>query len=171
MSQAAEMSDPEIDSADQTEMIIRMLFSPPISSTDVLDPRPGSLRSDKLTFLVQQPTLFGDVTVVLRDGEIHTHRILLILRSQVFRLMFEQDMVARRNSAVTILDVSKRTFEQFLIFLGTDHVDITEQDAVELLHLAVMYMVPKLARQCYAYLASNAKLTRLMGRHSISRRH
>nr|CAB3503427.1 unnamed protein product [Digitaria exilis] len=83
-----------------------------------------------------------DVTfVVEKTAEIHAHKLVLSMRSPVFRALFHGSMKERFTRSVTIDDMAASTFRAMLRFIYTDELPIkpkgvTSQEECRSKHLA-----------------------------------
>nr|XP_022308337.1 BTB/POZ domain-containing protein 2-like [Crassostrea virginica] len=91
----------------------------------------------------------GDVTIrVAKEGvEIKAHRFILVCRSTVLSTMLE-DKDDITTDVLTVNDVKKVTFEQFLEFLYTDKTIVTMENIEELLLCADRFKTKLLIELC-----------------------
>ncbi|KAH9295991.1 hypothetical protein KI387_039579 [Taxus chinensis] len=96
------------------------------------------------SFVPGEPSSSSDVTLCTLDGSIfYAHLLLLTNRSDVFRAMFEVDLVEKRSGNVLIKDVGGESLKLFLKFLYSAQVSDEEihGNYKELVKLAHLYQV------------------------------
>jgi len=94
----------------------------------------------------------SDVCFIIASQEIKAHKAILSARSPVFAAMFNSDMKEKGLERVNISDISPDNFNEFLRFIYTDRVQLTEGNAEHLLAAADKYLLPSLKWKCEEYL-------------------
>jgi len=102
--------------------------------------------------------LFTDVVVVAGEREFTAHRAILAERSEVFRAMFDADMLEKHNGRIVIEDLSSDAVSEMLSFIYTDSVDDIGKTASELLASAEKYNIPRLKAVCELELATSISI-------------
>ena len=93
---------------------------------------------------------FSDIKIICEGKEFPCHKLILCLRSSVFKRMFSSDLKisnAKDESTLTIEDVSADTMETFLEFLYTDDLKVNEINT-KLLLVADKYDFKRLVNIC-----------------------
>ena len=88
---------------------------------------------------------FSDIKIICEGKEFPCHKLILSLRSSVFKRMFSSDW--KSEPTLPIKDVSADTMETFLKFLYTDELELDEINP-NLLVLADKYDFKKLVNIC-----------------------
>mgnify|MGYP003330305082 CR=1 FL=1 len=104
---------------------------------------------------------FSDVKIEC-DGEIfNCHQLILSIRSEVFRAMFQADMVEKRTKKVTIKDMDSDVVREMLhfIYTGVTNEDVLKEKSRELLNLAEMYQLEVLRNICEDKLCSTLEIS------------
>ena len=84
---------------------------------------------------------------------IPAHRLILSMRSPVFRTMFANGMAEALTNEVRIQDFDAAAVKEFVGFLYTDQCEV-DKHAEQLLSMACMYEVPDLKALCENHLSS-----------------
>lgn len=117
----------------------------------------GSLASD-----VNNLLNFPDSTDVLIEGndgvKIRAHRLILSIRSKVFRAMFEHDTKEKAENKIQVKDIEGSVLKEMINFIYSDKVENIEEYAHVLLIAADKYDLIRLKRLCEMYLAKNIDL-------------
>jgi len=108
--------------------------------------------------------LFSDVTVVADEREFPVHRAILAEHSDVFKAMFEVDMVEKRDNCVVIEDISADVLNDLLTFIYTDSAPNISVNASELLAAAEKYNILSLKTACEAELAKTINIENVLDR-------
>ncbi|KAI1288373.1 putative protein5 [Halotydeus destructor] len=111
-----------------------------------------SLHRDIMDFIDDVTRSPANVTLVGSDGSIGAHKVILCLRSDVFRNMFENEFSS--NTQIDMKDISKRVLADFVHFLTTDTVSNIREHVHDLLSLSEKYNIRKLKEVCEDF-ASN----------------
>ncbi|XP_064455419.1 speckle-type POZ protein-like [Ornithodoros turicata] len=98
----------------------------------------------------------SDVVLVAHGGKkIHAHKLVLAMRSSVFRAMFANDMKEKRESEVTLEDTDAALVEEMLTFMYTDSAPNIKSMATDLILMADKYDLGRLRLLCERELSSN----------------
>ena len=95
-----------------------------------------------------------DVTFIVKDKEIKSHKIVLAAASPVFEAMFQEGAEEHGDNYV-IEDIESEVFEEFLRFFYTGQVDNLGGIVSDLLALAERYEVQPLKEICIKHMAEN----------------
>lgn len=89
----------------------------------------GPILESKHRLIDQKPTT-GDVFFHVGDYEFPGHRCILAARSPFFETMFTVDMAEKRQSIISIEDVTPQVFAQILRFIYMDdfEIELTEKE-------------------------------------------
>ncbi|RYH28892.1 BTB/POZ domain-containing protein [archaeon] len=80
---------------------------------------PHSLQADLASLLFHKPT--ADLTITCGDGEhIPAHKFMLCLRSDVFRAMFEHNMLESATNTINITDFDSVVVTEMVRYIYTD---------------------------------------------------
>lgn len=107
-------------------------------------------------FLIEAPS--SDICFEVESQTILAHKWWLTQKSKYFMNMFSSGMSEAQASKIQITDMKAETFKAFLEFLYSDHVQLNDNLALELLQQADKYSVPMLKEACEKYLAENLTL-------------
>jgi len=137
----------------QDDPNLRRCWSLPINSR--LQAQPANLTKIQQAmkqFLKEAP--YSDISFVVESEIIPAHKWWLTKRSKYFANMFSSGMIEAQASKITITDMTVHAFKAFLEFLYSDHVELNEALALELLQQADKYSVADLKTACETYLAT-----------------
>ncbi|XP_057339877.1 speckle-type POZ protein-like [Microplitis mediator] len=92
--------------------------------------------------------LGSDVELIVQEEKFQAHKLVLMVRSPVFRAMLTTDMKENREKTVTIKDMNSEVFKSMLEFIYTDEVSDLDDVAEQLLEAADKYQIPTLKEIC-----------------------
>ena len=104
---------------------------------------------------------YSDVEIEC-DGEIFKcHELILSIRSEVFRTMFQVDMAENRTKTATIKGFDPVVVREMLrfIYTGVSNEDVLKEKSRELLHLSEMYRLDVLKNICEDKLCSTLEIS------------
>ena len=93
---------------------------------------------------------------------IPAHKFLLSIRSPVFFAMFCGKM-AETKEHIDLPDCEYDGMFEFLRYIYTDKVSLTESNVMQVAYLAAKYMIPCLAKECAIYLGRNLDSSNVFG--------
>ena len=104
------------------------------------------------------------------EVRIPAHKLILSMRSPVFRAMFTTGMAEAINNEVRIQDFDAAVVKEFLRFLYTDQCEVAvlEQYSVQLLAIACKYQVPRLETKCESHLIDSLTAANVINIISIA---
>ena len=91
--------------------------------------------------------LLSDITFIVESKPIKAHKILC-LRCPYFRNMLTGEYMESRANEIVIEDVGYEVFLILLEYLYSDHVDVTIENAMEILCVAERFGVDRLKKVC-----------------------
>lgn len=91
--------------------------------------------------------LLSDITFIVEGIPIHAHKILC-LRCSYFRNMLTGEYMESKASEIVIEDIGYQVFLILLEYLYSDHVDVTIENAMEILIVAEKFGVDRLKKIC-----------------------
>lgn len=91
---------------------------------------------------------FSDVTIYAGGREFSAHKIILAVRSPVFRAMFRHDMEESRTNRVEIEDIDGECMCEVLRYIYTGKIEKMEQLASSLLSASEKYHMDDLKAAC-----------------------
>lgn len=89
----------------------------------------------------------SDITIIVRDKEYKVHKCILASQSSVFDRMFSNDAEDASRILNKIKNYNQAVFEVFLSYFYSNAV-LSEDNAIDLLDLAVEFDVPELKLKC-----------------------
>ncbi|XP_057339993.1 speckle-type POZ protein-like [Microplitis mediator] len=92
--------------------------------------------------------LGSDVELIVQEQKIQAHKLILMVRSPVFRAMLTTDMRENREKTITIKDMDSEVFKSMLEFIYTDKVNDLDDVAEQLLEAADKYQIHTLKELC-----------------------
>lgn len=102
---------------------------------------------------------FSDVTFIFEDKEITAHKQILAARNSVFRSMFENDMLEKKNGRVEIKDMEPYIFKLLLQFIYSEKFEIHDfQDWLKLIVAADRYSIKSLVKICEDRIFNNLSI-------------
>ena len=129
---------------------------------------------ERCKFMFNNDTL-SDVKFVVRASQhgdcsdhkrskmvIPAHKFLLSIRSPVFFAMFCGKM-AETTEHIDLPDCEYDGMFEFLRYIYTDKVSLTESNVMQVAYLAAKYMIPCLAKECAIYLGRNLDSSNVFG--------
>ncbi|CAC5358126.1 unnamed protein product [Mytilus coruscus] len=126
----------------------------------VCETQTGDWRDDKTLAECMRHMLKNEIMcdVTLRVGEgrtpIKAHKYMLASRSPVFHTMFEGSMP--ETGEINIPDIEENTFNDILVYIYTDNLEVTNSNVTELLYASDKYMLTKVKRECEKTLKKTA---------------
>ncbi|XP_063224238.1 RCC1 and BTB domain-containing protein 1-like isoform X3 [Bacillus rossius redtenbacheri] len=90
----------------------------------------------------------SDLTIVVHGRPIYVHKLVLKVRCQYFRNMFQASWEENNKNVLEIDQYSYDVYRAFLLYLYTDEVCLTPEKALELLDLANAYCETHLKKTC-----------------------
>ncbi|KAI6181260.1 Speckle-type POZ protein B-like protein [Aphelenchoides besseyi] len=99
--------------------------------------------------------LFADAEIHVEDKVFKVSRLMVSIKSPVFRAMFDKETQEQKSGVVTIKDFEAEMVEKMLIYIYKGEVADLEEVAVQLLPVADCYQVNDLVKKCYDSILSN----------------
>lgn len=90
----------------------------------------------------------SDIVLMVDDKKLNAHKSVLLARSPVFAAMFASDMAEKRESKISITDITYEALCEMLRFMYTGRVPEKEQVTVDLLLAADKYDLKGLRAAC-----------------------
>lgn len=100
---------------------------------------------------------FADFTIKVQENlemEIKVHKLVLATQSLVFAAMFNNDMLEKRSSEMTIIDFSSSSVEEFLHYFYVGLIP-SVKNSLEIFELSVKYEVEKLKTEMENTIVNN----------------
>ena len=95
----------------------------------------------------------SDITFLVKECRIPAHRFILAASSSVFNAMFNGPMAeTKREIEISDCENSECLLE-FLKFIYTDSIDLTCDNALNILYLSKKYMIPVLSSRCCDFIS------------------
>ena len=85
-----------------------------------------------------------DLKIIVEGKELYTLRGLLVARSTHFKTMLSSGMSESTSSEITLKEDSFEAVRTVLLFLHTDRLEVSEQYAVEVLRLSMLWELQRL---------------------------
>ena len=128
----------------------------------------NELLSD-IKFIVPVPS--GESESIKKSKhEIFAHKFLLSISSPVFYTMF-YGAIPEASDTVELPDCGYESLVEFLRFIYSDEVILSESNVTEVLYLSKKYMMPPLADKCWEFLASNMYPSNVFSVLSVAELH
>ena len=99
----------------------------------------------------------SDLVIKVHGKPIHVHKAVLKIRCHYFRTMFQEHWVENSQSIIEHEQFSYDVYKTFLKYLYTNEVELSQENALELLDLANAYSENQLKRHCIQMI--NKKIT------------
>ena len=90
----------------------------------------------------------SDLTFLVEGRPIHVHRWFLKISSKYFERMLSEAWCTPETSTICIEDYSYPTYLAYLRYIYTDCIEVSTEEAVELLDLANCYLEDDLKAKC-----------------------
>ena len=96
---------------------------------------------------------YTDVIIQVKDREFKVHKAILAARSPVFDAMFTHEL-AESNSRwlEPIEDCEPAVFDEFLFFVYTGRIQLSNENACSLFYIAYKYQISELKEECVSFL-------------------
>ena len=91
---------------------------------------------------------FADFTLVVGDKELKAHKVVLAVRSPVFKRMIESPMQENRENRVEITDFDPKVVQELLTYIYTGEAPNLKKMPQELLKIAEKYELQRLKFIC-----------------------
>lgn len=95
---------------------------------------------------------FNDVTVQAENQYFPANKMILSCYSTFFEKMFKLEMKERYEKSVLVQGVDARTLELVINYIYTSNLDITDENACDLLAAADFLQIDELTQQCFNYI-------------------
>ncbi|XP_057321134.1 speckle-type POZ protein-like A isoform X2 [Microplitis mediator] len=113
----------------------------------------------------------SDIIINVGDTNFKAHRSILIARSPVLSAMFSHDMIEKKESKISIPDITPRVFEKVLEYIYTDKVTGLDEIADDLLEAADKYQLQSLKNICQKSLSETLDLENAFELMILADRH
>ncbi|OAD52202.1 RCC1 and BTB domain-containing protein 1 [Eufriesea mexicana] len=90
----------------------------------------------------------SDLTIQVDGKNIFVHKAILRIRSQYFKMMFQEPWSENSQSVVEHKQFSYKVFKTFLEYLYTNEIDLPLENVLELLELSTVYFENRLKKCC-----------------------
>lgn len=97
----------------------------------------------------------SDVTFLVEGKRFYAHRIALLASSDAFRAMFDGGYREKEAVDIEIPNISWKVFELMMRFIYTGNVEVSTDNAQDLLRAADQYLLEGLKRLCEYSIAQN----------------
>jgi len=128
-----------------------------VSLLDSENDHPNCWREDFNSLFTNQQSN-SDIGFIVAGQEIKAHKLILSARSPVFAAMFRSDLKKKVMDRIDLPDVSPDIFNEFLHFIYTDRVELTESNVTPLLAAADNYLLPLLKFKCEEFIIKNLSI-------------
>lgn len=91
---------------------------------------------------------YSDVTFIVEDKKMYSHKAILTVRSPVFQAMFQHDMKEKQSNLVRIDDIRYDVMQEVFRFIYTGKVDQIDDKVKELFVAADKYTIVGLKNLC-----------------------
>ncbi|CAL1281803.1 unnamed protein product [Larinioides sclopetarius] len=100
--------------------------------------------------------LLTDIVLKTATKSFPAHKIVLCLRSSVFRAILNNDMKEKNTDCIKVEDLENETLQRFLLFLYSDNLEeLHWESAVQLYYAADKYAIENLKYLCSSFLVEN----------------
>ena len=98
----------------------------------------------------------SDTTLNINGEKIYVIRQILSSKSIVFAKMFNGSFIEKNQSEILIMDdnIENNTFRDFLLYMYTGQIEITNDNAFDLVYMADKYDVVMLVNECVTTIMS-----------------
>jgi len=104
--------------------------------------------------LIFNANTYSDITLIVEGKQIYAHKVILALRNDKFRAMFDSNFKESTQKELLIENFSYNITLLFIKYLYTDTVGITIENVFELLECANYYNCTQLLRKCEIFIIS-----------------
>ncbi|PIK59472.1 putative RCC1 and BTB domain-containing protein 1 [Apostichopus japonicus] len=111
-----------------------------------------------------------DITFILENKKIRAHKSILMIRSEYFRRMFQNDWVEKEKEGITIQGFTYNGFNTYIeyVYTGTITNKLSFDVAVDLLQIAECYQEMKLKGLCEELLKDKLQITNCVYLYQIA---
>jgi len=113
----------------------------------------------------------SDICFIVADQEIKAHKAILSARSPVFAAMFDSDMKEKDMDRIDIPDIAPDIFNEFLRFIYTDQVKLTEGNVEPLLAASDKYLLVTLKCKCEEFIIKRLTIENCIELLTLADRH
>ena len=107
--------------------------------------------------------LFTDATLFIEHEELYCHRNILAASSPYFRAMFTHKLREGEKAEVSFQDVSPWTLKRIIDYVYTGRLEITIDNAQELLAAASQFEYPAIVQACCNFLEKHLHPSNCLG--------
>ncbi|XP_061181619.1 kelch-like protein 21 [Saccostrea echinata] len=112
---------------------------------------------------LRQEQVFTDATLCVQHEEIYCHRIILAASSPYFRAMFSHNLREGRDYRVSFQEVSPWTMKRLIEYVYTGNLEITTENAQELLSAGSLFEFPAIVSACCDFLKQQLHVSNCLG--------
>lgn len=112
---------------------------------------------------LRQEKVFTDATLCVQHEEIYCHRIILAASSPYFRAMFSHNLREGRDFRVSFQEVSPWTMKRIIDYVYTGNLEITTENAQELLSAGSLFEFPAIVAACCDFLKQQLHISNCLG--------
>lgn len=112
---------------------------------------------------LRQEKVFTDATLCVQHEEIYCHRIILAASSPYFRAMFSHNLREGRDFRVSFQEVSPWTMKRIIDYVYTGNLEITTENAQELLSAGSLFEFPAIVAACCDFLKQQLHVSNCLG--------
>jgi len=104
-------------------------------------------------------TDFSDVVFIVEGKQIPSHKLILELRSEHFRVLFSSGLRESQSNKVEIVDCTVGVFLDLLKFIYTDSCEVTDDNCISLLEQANFFQLDRLIAICEQFWYHNISVS------------
>ncbi|KAJ5073919.1 pep-cterm sorting domain-containing protein [Anaeramoeba ignava] len=130
---------------------------------------------DDFTNLFQIQDEFSDFKIIIEDPKnpneekiFYTHRSILNCRSDYFQALFRSKMKEYQEGKILFKNISSNIMEKILGFIYTGSLQVTNEDAVEILVLAKKFFFPEIVNFLADFIAESIDVSNVADLLQIS---
>ncbi len=136
----------------------------------VHNPNFGEDALSKLNELRAQ-ALLTDAVLCVKDEEFPCHRNVLAVSSPYFMSMFTIDLKESKTSRIAVNEVAAVTLRRVIDYAYTGRLEITTENAQEMLAAGSMFQYPAIVDACCEFLAKQLHSSNCLGIESFAQMH
>ena len=112
-----------------------------------------------------------DVLLCVGGEEFPCHRNVLSVCSPYFKAMFSGDMRESKAARISINEILPRTLKEVIDYSYTGHIEITVDNAQDLLAAATLFQYPDIVNACCKFLTNHINPSNCLGIEDFAQLH
>lgn len=155
----------------ETMLDQRRCSDPSVEVTQVLQNDSHPLEILRRLNALRTEAVFTDTILCVGHEEIPCHRNVLAVSSPYFKAMFSSDLRESREGRISFNELSSKTLRQLVDYVYTGRVEVTVDNAQDILAAASLFHYPEVVEFCCQFLFKHLHPSNCLGIEEYSHLH